>query len=194
MESYAPIVMELYFPFEFRPWAIGDNFTPELCRDYIEDDFIKKELRLRPPYSRWLASAIAPLCVLVMKSAEAIPVFRGKLRMRIKETFEMSMEAVRRGGNLVIFPENPERRFSEFLYDFHPGFVRLAKLYYDETGKTLYFYPVFVGKAKRVITIGRPVGFSPENDFSSEKEYIREYLRDSVNEIAHEQNIRISSS
>jgi 1-acyl-sn-glycerol-3-phosphate acyltransferase len=181
-ESYAPIVMELYFPFKFRPWVIYQNFTRELCRDYIETDFISKELKLKRPLSRWLASAVASPCVWVMEAVQAIPVYKGN--MRIRETFELSMEAIRQGDNIVIFPENPEKKFSESVYDFYNGFVQLARLYYKEAGKTLYFYPVFIGSGKRTITIGKPVGFSPENSFSKEKEYIRVYLRDSINDIS----------
>jgi len=181
-QSYGPIIMELYFPFKFRPWVVHNVTNLKLCADYLERDFAVKELKLRRPFSRWLAAVLAPLCIRVMKSAGAIPVFRGELRLR--ETFELTVGAVRQGDNIVIFPENPGEKYSEFIDDFHPGFVHLARLYYRETGKILRFYPVYADKSKKAITIGKPVQFSPENAFRREKEHIRVYLRDSLNEIA----------
>lgn len=182
MASYAPIVMELYFPFKFRPWVIYDIVTPKLGRDYLEMDFVKKELKLPRPFSRWLAAIIAPLCRQVMRAAEAIPVFKGK--MQIKETFAESMEAITQGDNLAIFPEIAEIKPSRPCKEIHTGFIHLARLYYEKTGKALHFYPVFIDKGKRTITIGHPVEFSPQNDYRKEKMRIKVYLQDAINEIA----------
>lgn len=182
IESYAPIVMELYFPYEFQPWVIYNIAEPELCRDFLEMDFFKKELKMKYPFSRLFASILAPLCIRLMKSVEAIPVYNGK--MKIKETFELSIEAISNGHNLVIFPEIQDKKFSEFINDFNSGFTHLSKIYLEKTGKTLNFYPVYIDKKKRNITIGKPIGLSANNEFSKEKENIRVYLRDSINEIA----------
>ena len=70
-----------------------------------------------------------------MKSVEGIPVFKGKTRIR--ETIDLSVEAIEQGYNLVIFPENPTRKFSEYINDFDTGFIHLAKSYYLKTGKKL---------------------------------------------------------
>jgi len=181
-QSYAPIVLELYFPFAFRPWVIHDMLRRELCSGYLEEDFIRKELGLRRPLSKWAASVLALPCIWAVKAAGAIPVFKGT--KRIKETFDLSMDALRRGENLVIFPERPDSKFSEYIDNFQPGFVHLARLWYNEKNEILYFYPVYVDKNRKTISIGKPAVFSPENDYQNERERILTYLRGTINELA----------
>ncbi|MHB1484444.1 MAG: lysophospholipid acyltransferase family protein [Saccharofermentanales bacterium] len=181
-ESYAPIVMELFFPLKFRPWVIYNNFYFKLCAEYLEKDFITTELKLRRPLSRWLSLIIAPFCILVMRAVEGIPVYRGM--KDIRETFSLSVDAVEQGFNLMIFPENRRKKFSDYINDFDEGFIHLAKSYKVRTGKTLDFYPVYADKKKRSITIGKPVSFSSINEYNRGKRNVVTYLRDSINEIA----------
>lgn len=182
VESYAPIVMELFFPLKFRPWVIYNNFYFKLCADYLEKDFISTELKLRRPFSRWLSYIIAPFCIQAMRSVEGIPVFRGKII--ISETFDLSVAAIEKGYNIVIFPENKTKNYSENINDFDSGFVHLAKLYGTKTGKTLPFYPVFVDKAGKSITIGKSIEFPSISDFNKNRSWILAYLRDTINELA----------
>jgi 1-acyl-sn-glycerol-3-phosphate acyltransferase len=151
-QSYGPIVMTLELPFRFRPWVQAAIVSRELCRDYLEADFIKKELGLPAPWSRWLASLLAPLCLRLMKGIEAIPVFKGQ--MRIRETIDLSIGALQAGWNLLIFPESPSEPFSSYINDFQTGFAYLSWRYYLVTGKLLRFHPVYIDRRKRQITIG----------------------------------------
>lgn len=182
VESYAPIAMELYFPLEFRPWVIYDNFYFRLCAAYLEKDFITTELHLHRPFSRWLAVILAPFCILIMNAVEGIPVYRGS--KKIAETFSMSIDAIEQGQNLVIFPENKGRKFSDYINDFDEGFIHLAKSYNIKTGRILNFFPVFADKEKRTITVGKPVSISSIDDYNKGKRKVVIYLRDAINKMA----------
>ncbi len=182
LETYAPIVLALYFPYPFRPWVHASVMFKESCQDFLEMDFTRKTLKLRPPFSKWLAGLLAPICIRVMREVDAIPVFRGK--MKIRETLSLSVETLQQGINLVIFPENPTKEFSEFLNDFHTGFVHLARQYQLKTGNFLRFYPVFVNHEKKAIIIGKGIAYTTANQFHAERKEIVAYLRNSINEIA----------
>ncbi len=175
MGSYAPVVMELFFPFPFRPWVTYQVVAKKLCRKYLEQDFVKKELGWKRPLSGWLSAAIEPFCIRVLRSAGAIPVYKGK--REIRETFRRSVAALREGNHLAVFLTGENRGETEPADRFPGGFVHLAKLYHRETGRELLFYPVFVSRKERTVTIGRPVGFDSENDFRAERTRILSCLR-----------------
>lgn len=156
--------------------------APGLCRDHLATNFAQKVLKLKPPFNKWLASAIEPACIAIMKSVDAIPVYRNQ--MKIRDTLSISVDSLIQNKNIVIFPENPNQKYSEFLDDFHRGFVHLARQYAKRSGKQLRFYPVYVNKAGRTIEIGRPVIYDSSQNFRLERDQIIRYLRDSINEIA----------
>lgn len=182
LETYSPIVLSLYFPFPYRPWVHASVMTRELCRDYLETDFTRKTLKLRPPFSRWLAAILAPLCIGLMRSIDAVPVYRGQ--MKVRETFAISVQALRQGDNLLIFPEKQNTRTSETVNEFHTGFINLARYYQQATDKTLRFYPVHISSKKRIITIGKAIEYVPAKNFYSEKARITAELQKAINEMA----------
>ena len=182
--SYAPIVMELFFPFSFRPWVTYQVVTKKLCRKYLEQDFVKKELKWKRPFSGWLATAIEPLCIRVLRSAEAVPVYKGK--KKIRETFEQSVAALKDGSNLAIFLTDLNQGSTKLMGGLQSGFIHLAKLYHRDTCKELLFYPIFVDKEKRNITICHPVAFVSENDFRAERKRIISYLQNAIEKIVSE--------
>lgn len=183
--AYGPVVMELFFPSNFRPWVIYNVTEKSLCKGHIANEFLKKEVKIKEPFNKWIASIIAPLCIRIMKSVEAIPVYKGKTK--IFKTFSMSLESLMQGYDIVIFPENENIKFSKYISSFHNGFVHLARQYYREIGEKLNFYPVYANMKTKTITIGKPVTYSAKADFNSEKEYIANYLRNSIHEIASSQ-------
>jgi 1-acyl-sn-glycerol-3-phosphate acyltransferase len=180
--SYGPIVITLDLPFCFRPWVQASVVSPELCRDYLEDDFVQKELKLKPPVSHWLASLLAPLCLRLMKAIGAVPVYKG--RMRIRETIQASVLVLKEGWNLVIFPEDKTRPYSAYINDFNTGFTYLAKQYYLATGQSLHFHPVFIDHKKHMITIGPAIIPMVLPDAKIDWKNLAFVLRNTVNDMA----------
>jgi 1-acyl-sn-glycerol-3-phosphate acyltransferase len=183
--SYGPIVISLDLPFRFRPWVLANVVSPALCRDYLEADFVQKELKLRRPWSLWLAGLLAPLCIRLMKSIGAIPVYKGDIRVR--ETMNASVRALKDGWNLVIFPESPTKPFSPYMHDFQTGFAYLAKHYYYATGKLLRFHPVLVDAKKRTITIGQAMTQAIVPNARTDWKQLAIKLRDALNDMAARQ-------
>ncbi len=182
LNSYAPIILSLYFPFPFSPWVHSYIMDRSACPAFLEKDFAVKSLKLRPPLSRWTAAALTPLVIHLMHSLDAIPVYKNS--MKIRDTFNRSIDVLCRGDNIIIFPEDPNQKFTEFLNEFQTGFVHLAWQYHKTTGQQLRFYPVYVSQKTRTITIGRTIEYMPESGFHKERAHIAAYLRDTINDIA----------
>ncbi len=180
--AYGPMVMQLFFPYSYRPWVIYKAVLPQYCKNHLEKVFLRKETGLKKPFNKWLATLIAPLCLKIMRSVRAIPVYRGSASIR--KTFSKSTESLEEGCNIVIFPEKRDSRMKKHVKRLYSGFVYTAKQYYRKTGKRLLFYPVYAYYRKRTIAIGKPVRYSPDNSFKNERQRISQCLYDSMNDIA----------
>jgi 1-acyl-sn-glycerol-3-phosphate acyltransferase len=180
--AYGPVTMQLFFPYKYRPWVLDRTILKDSCRKHLEENFFKEDVGLREPLNKWAAAVIAPICVRIMRAVQAIPVFRNSAKVLF--TFRKSVDTLIDGCNLVIFPEIRESNPVRHVRRFYTGFVYIAEKYYRKAGKLVLFYPVYCNRIKRTISIGRPIGYLPENGFGNERERICGYLHNSMEEMA----------
>jgi 1-acyl-sn-glycerol-3-phosphate acyltransferase len=179
--SYAPIVTLATFPMRLYPWVEHQTTDWKLCPEYLRKDFVEEELHLKPPLSNIVAWLISKACVVLMKVIKAIPVYEKS--MKLATTWKCSMKHLKREESLIIFPENDAIPFNDVLNKFDQGFVGLAPIYYEKTGRILDFVPVAVHKTEKVIKIGQPMPYDPKNTFSAERERITTALQDRITEM-----------
>jgi 1-acyl-sn-glycerol-3-phosphate acyltransferase len=181
--SYAPLAVLSAFPVRLYPWVVHQVVDWRLCADYLRQDFIEPELRLKPLLSKVAALVIAGACLALMKLLRAVPVYEKS--MRLATTWKQSVELLNRKKFLAIFPENGSRPAPEALAvnEFDHGFVGVAALYYKKTGRVLNFIPIAVNKAAKAITVGPPIAYKPENKLALESERIATALRDKIIEL-----------
>lgn len=180
--SYGPLAMGLFFPFRFRPWVLYRAMTPGLCRRQLEKDLFGDCRNIFKPFCRFAAFIIEPACLWVMRKIKAIPVYRG--RNEIFATFHESVKALEEGFNIVVFPEREETEYNKHLKDFYTGFVHLARKFYNEKGKLLPFYPIYIDKDNRSITVGKPVEYDPNGVFKSERDRLAYLLMEAIRQCA----------
>jgi hypothetical protein len=179
--SYAPVAVLSAFPVRLYPWVAYQITDRKLCPGYLRMDFVEPELRLRPPLSSLAAWVISKVCVAVIKSLHAIPVYERS--MRLASTWKRSLALLARNKCLIIFPEIGHLPLNDVLNEFDDGFIGLALTYYKKTGGILKFIPVAVDQDTKAIHIAPSVSFNPECPFSSEKERIRTALQDQITEM-----------
>ncbi len=182
-ELYGPVVTNLYVPYSFRPWVISELMEPAEVSDYIYQFTILRQRWLPSRWKRPLADALTPAIIRVMRSLESIPVYRDRPRELIR-TFKTTAQAMQAGDNILLFPENPHAANQEkegYLRDgigeFSTGFVMIAQVYYDLTGKRAQFIPIYADKERRTLTFGHATRYDPEPPPVPEKERIVEHLR-----------------
>ena len=133
-----PIAVELDFPGEHWTWCAGEMMHLKEVPAYAFRDFWSA----KPKAVRWLfriaSYLIAPLSVCVFNNANCIGVYRDT---RIIHTFRETVDTLRNGGSVVIFPEHDPPR-NNILSDFQDRFVTVAAF------KTMY--------------LGEPVRFDPD--------------------------------
>lgn len=176
LDALGPIACFCSLPLRLYPWVISDMLEAERAAAYLNVDFTERQLHLRPPYSLWFSRFLARITVPLLRSLGGIPVYRGDYA-RMQETFRLSLERLRWGGCLLIFPEDPQLLADPQtgIRPFWHTFARLGELWYQETGQALGFYPVTIHPSRK-IWIGEPVFFNPLNRLVLERRQITRKL------------------
>lgn len=180
---YGPVSAVIYLPTYFRPWIHNvmlkyDTAVFELHKSLRVFKKIFGQ-RLGSKILGWLTKGTCWL----LNSFNPIPVVRGSSR-DVMSTFELSLQALVEGDNILLFPEKPKELAGVEKTDssgkirlFYTGFAHIGKLYYDATGKKLRFYPLFSDKKRRVFKIGEGVEYNPELSPKESKKELAEALQ-----------------
>ena len=104
-KNYGPSIMQLFFPIPYRPWVIYNMLDEKECCSYVQETFFEQRLGWPTWLSKVMAKTLAATLVRLMHFTQPVPVYRGK-QDRIVETFRQSMDILKNGENLLIFPEN----------------------------------------------------------------------------------------
>lgn len=172
--AVGPSNMIAWFPKEFRPWSTSCLFDKKVKANYIFHDIFFGRSKKHKRFFRFLSKIVAKMLPPLFAPHDPIFVYRNS--PKIATTFRESVDTLKMGKNLVIFPENPTK-FSEYVSELYSGFVDIARIYYHQTGKIIKFYPVYVPADIKKIMVGVPIEYNPENDSSHERLRISEYLK-----------------
>ncbi len=182
--SYGPITAMASLPQPLYPWVTHEITDIALCPAYIEHDFVRAEVHLRPPLSLFLARVVGRICVAMMRDLHAIPVYRNS--RKIVETIASSVRLLEQGKRLLIFPEIPNRIFNGIVNEFDTGFINIARLFFERTAKVVSFFPVAVNRGRMALHLGAPIRFNPFNSFRLEKIRIKGELVESISAMYRE--------
>lgn len=178
--AYGPVNVAMYFPRPCLPWTVAQILDKDTAADFIFYDFFAGAVKKHKRSWKFVSHLVDFLLRPLLYKVGGIPVYHDR---RITKTFEDSVEALKNGKNIAVFPECPEK-FSEHINDFYNGFAKLGQLYYKETGKKLKFYPTYIAHPLKKVLIGKPVEYDPDNPSSSQRKQIADCLRDRTETLA----------
>lgn len=180
--AIGPAMMTLYFEKPHKTWMIAYPLDKEKGANFAFHDIFFGRAKKNKCFWRVLSKIVAKMLRPVLAYGNPIPVYHDK---RMINTFRESLDALNDGQNLVIFPESPER-YSQYVCSFYEGFVDLGRTYYTTTGKNLKFYPCYIEKKNKVISVGEPVVYDHSKPTRLLREEISVALRNAVDELARE--------
>ncbi|MBQ1506412.1 MAG: hypothetical protein IIZ48_06550 [Erysipelotrichales bacterium] len=179
-QMYGPIASELYAPGKHKTWCVSDMMEKEKVADYTFRDFWSE----KPKAVRWIyklfSKMIPSLSVLIFTNAETIPVYRD---LRLVSTMRQTVECLKNGWNVVIFPES-EEPLNNIICKFHDRFIDLGKYYYRATGKKLKFVPMYLAPRNKTMSFGKPAEFDPDAPAAEERKRICDYLMEEITRMA----------
>lgn len=180
VDALGPIAIVCSVPLRMKTWMVAEDVDKELAADYLQKDFVERQLHFKPPFSRWFSQALCRLTVPFLNAIGCIPVYHGDVD-GIHKTMEMSLAALRDEEYILVFPEDPllpvdpATKMNPFMH----SFTRMGEIYYAETGKCLEFYPLTV-HPKRYVVVGKPVTFNPSNPAKLERRRLRDLLEEKI--------------
>lgn len=160
-----------------RPWVLH-IFTryDTAVKHFKEYTFSEKSGK-----SKAFTAVFSPVCAWglssLVRSAKAIPVYRGADARKSITTIKNSVRALEEGDNLLVFPDvDYASEENEEGGEVYKGFVAVDKLYFRRRGERVKFVPVYMTKKK--VVIHSPVVFGDE----PEEETIEKIVKGIYNE------------
>ncbi len=180
LDATGPIAAASSIPLRMHPWIIANMMDKDLAPAWLQEDFTERQLHLKPPVSSWLARLLCRIAVPLFYSIGCIPVYRGDYE-RMKTTLAMSMDVLRRGNFLIIYPEDNRMTIDPEtgMQPFQRSFARLGEMYYEETKERLEFYPVVI-HSSGIVKIGKAIAFDPLNPVGLERHRLKNLLEGTI--------------
>lgn len=179
-QMHGPIVCELYLPDNCYTWCAAQMMKLKDVPAYAYTDFWSQKPKFLRPFFKLLSYIIAPLSVLIFNNARTIAVYKDG---RLLNTFRDSLLKLQDGNSIIVFPEY-DKKYNHILYDFHDGFVDVAKLYRKQTGKALSFVPLYIAPKLKKMYFGTPIVFDAQAPIAEERCRICDYLMKEITNIA----------
>jgi len=179
-QIHGPFSMQLQFRPKRLIWCIGHMMHVREVPNYAFEDFWAYKPKWTHWFYRLMSYLIAPLCAYIFSNADTIGVYTD---MRGLSTFRKSIQGLKEGNHIVIFPEH-HKEFNEIINDFHTKFIDLARLYHKETGKELSFVPMYNSPKLKTIVFGKPIKYDSKKDIEVQRDEICKYLMSSITDLA----------
>lgn len=122
--AFGPIDMCVFFPLSdhCHPWLNAAVMDPKLVPAYVRQDYWwRPGCRLEPLYNATLPYLAAAVLPPILRSVPGVPVYHD---MQVIKTFRKSIEYLRQGEHLIIFPSS-RRAFSPITRSSTGAFCRL---------------------------------------------------------------------
>lgn len=179
-QAYGPVAMELYAPRPAYTWCVGEVMNRKEAPAYTYRDFWPLKRRGWHWFYRMLSRLTAGPLVYILNNARLIPVYRDA---RVVTTFTQSIQRMKEGADIVIFPEKNEP-YNPILCQFQEHFPDLARLYHRMTGAGVQFVPMYIAPKLKGVYYGKPICFDPDAPEREEKERIRKAVMASITDMA----------
>lgn len=176
-----PVVYELYLPAFNAKWGAGEMLGDYKTRfRYLRDVYFMQKKGHGKAFASFLAAFDAFFSIFFYRGMKFLPTWRDA---RFAKTIVNTIDVLKDGTSVLIFPENSDDGYKEVLTEFYPGFVSLAEQYYKKTQKDVPVYPVYYHDKKGIMVIGEPCYVQDYLKKGFTRAQIAEEFRKKVNEL-----------
>ena len=176
----APMSLEIYCDSPIRFWG-AHEMNSGLIKLYKYQTRVyyheKKHWNLF--LARLFCLLASPLTNLFYKGLNLISTYKDS---RFRNTLQESYNALQKGENIVIFPENSENGYLEELEEFYAGFVMLAEMC-AKKGIDVPIYVTYFKKKDKIYIIDKPIMYSSLKESFNSREDIAKHLLNKCNEL-----------
>lgn len=150
----APMAMEIYYDAPLRMWgAYQMNSGLVQMYKYQTKVYYHEKKGWNLHLARLFCLLASPLTNLFYSGLDLISTYRdGRFRITLRE----SIEALKEGDNIVIYPEDSRNGYLPELEGFFEGFAALAELC-ERKGVDAPIYVTYYKKKERIYVIDKPI-------------------------------------
>ena len=177
----APLKFELYLNEPFR--IVGTHEMTEGLKNtyrYLADTYFYKKKHFPKLLAKIVAFIVCPVVNLFYKGLDIIPSYNDA---RFKTSVLRCLDALKKGQNLIIFPEDSSEGYHDKLTAFLPGFAFIAKKA-AEIGIDVAVYAAYYRKRDDRLIIDEPIKFSSLLKDGFDKQRIASVMLEKTNALA----------
>lgn len=175
-----PMSLEIYCDKPTRMWG-AHEMNSGLVKMYKYQTRVyyheKKHWNLH--LARLFCLVASPLTNLFYKGLNLISTYKDE---RFVKTIKESINAIKEGHNIVIYPEISDNGYLDELEGFHAGFVALAEIC-QRRGIDVPIYVSYFRKKDGVFIVDKPIRYSQLTANGETKEQVCKFLCDRCNEL-----------
>ena len=176
----APMSMELYCDKPIRFWGAHEmNSGLVSLYKYQTRIYYHEKKHWNIHLARLFCLIASPITNLFYKGLNLISTYKDA---RLVKTLRESMEALKKGDNIVVFPEDSKNGYLEQLEGFFAGFVMLAEVCYKRGMDVPIFVTYFKRKELKYV-IDAPIKYSELAKSGATRADIAKKLLDRCNEL-----------
>lgn len=176
----APLAFEFYGPKNIRHWGAYEmNSGLIKLYKYQTKVYYHEKKHWNLFAARLFCLIASPLTNIFYKGLRLISTYRDH---RLRHTIEESINAIKIGESIVIYPEDSTKGYLDELEGFHAGFVLLAKTCFNK-GIDVPIYVSYFNKKLKKCIIDKPIKYSELAEKYQTKEEICKVLCERCNEL-----------
>ena len=176
----SPMSLEIYCNKPIRMWGAHEmNSGLVSLYKYQTKIYFHEKKHWNIHLARLFCLIASPLTHLFYSGFDLISTYKD---IRLVKTMRESIEALKSGDNIVVFPEDSTNGYLQELEGFHEGFVLLADTC-KKKGLDLPVYVSYFRKSDRTYIFDAPVKYSELSEKYKSREEIAKYLCNRCNEL-----------
>ncbi len=176
----APMSFEIYLDAPIRMWGAGEmNSNLIDLYKYQTKIYFHEKKHWNIHLARLFCLIASPLTYLFYSGLDLISTYHD---IRFVKTVRESIESIKNGDNIVIYPEKSSNGYLSVLEGFHEGFVTFASICLKK-GIDLPIFVTYFKKDELIYVIDKPVMFSELAVNGDSSERIAAKLCDRCNEL-----------
>ena len=171
----APMSLEIYLDAPLRMWGAHEmNSGLRKLYGYQTKIYYHQKKHWNLTLARLFCLIASPLTNLFYSGLDLISTYSD---LRFRTTINESIEAIKSGDNIVIFPEESSKGYLKELEGFHAGFVVLAS-YLAKENIDVPIYVSYYRKEDNTYIFDKPIYFSELSKNGETREEIADKLVD----------------
>ena len=176
----APMSFEIYHEAPIRMWGAGEmNSGLIQLYKYQTRVYYHEKKHWNIHLARLFCLIASPLTYLFYSGLNLISTWHDA---RFAKTLRESIDAIKEGYNIVVYPENSANGYLSELEGFHEGFVMLAEVCFRH-GIDLSIYVTYFRRSDLVYIIDSPVTYSELVKNGASREEVARALCQRCNEL-----------